>query len=1085
MPTRKLWGLLAYLALEGPQDREHLANLLWEGPGARANLRRELVRLRQTGVNLLAQGSRLALPELEVDVVAFLNRYATRSYTEALELWRGEFLEGIHLLEAPQFEEWLEFSRARLAERYEEALLAQVLALEKAGRFSEALALLERLLRRNPFLEMAQEVALRLYARTHQPSRALAHFRAYTELLEREVGLEPPRSLRAMAEAIARGEPLPEPSPHFTLDHPPLVERELLWAALVQTSAPLVLLLGEAGVGKSRLASEFLQTQRGFRLIRQELQDVQVPYGGLAASLRHLWEGGERFAGLEECWLLEAARLVPELAPASPPRYSGPEAQAALSAFREGLCRVLLHGLPSGGWVLWEDLHYADSASLEFLPYLVRRAASAGLRVMATARPEAYRPEAPLFRAVAALEREGLTDVLHLENLSEGGVLQLVRKLSGMTSGGVLFARRLHQATGGNPLFLLKTLEHLFDKGLLWAEGGAWHTPYDEETGDYRELDLPQSVQEEVLRHLQGLEATEVAEVLAVSGRPLDPGSLRALLGGDLLGRVAVLERLEAAGLVEATREGYRFRHDLFRQAVLKALSPARARALHSLLADQALAQQQGGEALFHLEAAGRYAEAWRLAQRLAQEALARQAFAQAEGLWRRALEGFGRSSGTCQEEAELLLGFEQTLMVLSRLQEQASVLERLETLAPVLPLEQQAEVGFRRVRFLAMQGRWGEALALAEEVLALCPHPRTRLYRADALANLGRNGALEEALAVWEEAKDWSLRAEAAYLLAKVAVVQEDDRALEEWLGRLARLGSLGLAKVRLQQFICARALGQGDLLRVETTARDALAQAEALGYRDALGVFENFLGMALARRGRLGEALQAYRRAEGYFAELGRFHFLAGVRINRAGLLLRLGAFGEAEDTARAALATFRETQEPRGASEALLVLGQAALWQGNWQKAEEWFREGKALAEAAGLRQSALEATTDLAASLLLQGQAAAAESLLRQALAQKASGPSEAAWLALALLRQGQVEEAHEWACQAYGALRGYSGFLPDLLLLALLAVRRALGEEGGEVARELCALREAQLAAAPSEYRESLAAFHRLQDRLLA
>lgn len=1084
LPTRKSWALLAYLALEGPQDREHLAALLWEGPNARANLRRELVRLREAGLALTSQASRLALPQVQVDAVGFLNRCATRAYAEALDLWRGEFLEGVNLADAPEFEEWLEFTRAQLSQRYEDALLARVLELEEAGGYAEALVWLERLLRRNPLLEAAQEAALRLYAKTRQPTRALAHFRNYAELLAREVGLKPPKELEALAEAIASGEPLPEPSLRYTLDHPPLVEREAPWAALAQARAPLVLLLGEAGVGKSRLALEFLRSQPGFRHLQQEPQDAQVPYGGLAAGLRRLGEAGEPFAGLEERWRLEAARLVPELSPASPPRYSGPEAQAALGIFREGLCRTLLHGLPPGGWLCWEDLHYADGPSLEFLPYLVRRAQAAGLRVLTTARPEAFRPEAPLFRAVADLEREGLVQVLRLESLSEKGVLQLVRKLSGMTEGGLIFARRLHQATGGNPLFLLKTLEHLFQEGLLWAEGGAWHTPYDDETGDYRELPLPRSVQEEVWQHLQGLEAIEVAEVLAVSGRPLDLERLHSLLGGDLLARAATLERLEAARLVEATREGYRFRHDLLRQAVLQALSPARVQALNSLLADRALVQDE--ETLFHLEEAGRHAEAWRLAHGLAQEAWARQAFAQAEGLWLRALKAFDRAPGSREEEAELLLGLEQALMVLSRLPEQGAALQRLEGLAPGLSSERQAEVGFRRVRYLAMQGRWAEALALAEEVLALHPHPRARLYRADALANLGRSEAWEEALGVWQEARDWSLRAEAAYLLGKLAVLLEDEEGLTYWLGHLTRLGSPGLAEVRLQQFVCARALGLGDLARVVAVAQEALAKAEALGYREALGVFHNFLGLAWARLGQLAQALSAYRAAEAHFAELGRAHFQAGVRINRAALLLRLGAFPEAEETASAALATFRAIQEPRGVSEALTVLGQAVLWQGRWAEAEAWLREGRELAEGAGLVQSARQATADLAACLLLQGRPEAAATLLAQVIGEeKAFAATEAAWLSFALLRQGRLEEGAAWAERALSGRRAYTGWTPDLLLLAALAARRARGEETRDLEAELGALRAAQLANAPPEYARVLQAFHALQDQLLA
>ncbi|WP_146237994.1 BTAD domain-containing putative transcriptional regulator [Meiothermus sp. Pnk-1] len=1085
LPTRKLWGLLAYLALEGPKEREHLAALFWEGEGGRANLRRELVRMRKSGLALASQGSQLGLPQLQVDVEAFLGLCAARRFAEALPLWRGEFLEGLVLAESPLFAEWLELVRLQLSERYEEALLGRALELEEAGAYAEALGPLEALLRRNPFREEAQEAALRLYAKNRQPGRALAHFQGYAASLRQEVGLEPPRSLQALAEAIARGDPLPSPTPpNPALDHPPLVEREAPWNALTKTPAPLVLLLGEAGVGKSRLAWEFVRTQRGFRYLLQEPQDSEVAYGGLSASLRRLWEEGERFPGLDQRWLLEAARLVPELAPTPPPRYPGPEAQAALATFREGLCRTLLHGLPPGGWLLWEDLHYADRASLDFLPYLVRRAAALGLRVLVTARPEAYRPDTYLYGALSGLEREGRVARIALENLSEPGVWELVRRLSGMAQGGRLFARRLHRATGGNPLFLLKTLQHLFQEGLLWADEKGWHTPYDEETADYRELPLPQSVQEQVCQRLKRLGATGVAEVLAVSGRPLDLQGLKALLGGDLLGLAALLDQLEAAGLLQATREGYRFRHDLFRQAVLKALSPVRRQALHGLLADHAPLPAE--EALLHLEAAGRYAEAWPLAAQAAQEALVRQAFAQAEALWRRALEAFQRAPGSKEEEARLLLGWEQALMVLSRLPEQASVLERLQALAPGLSPLQQAEVGFRRVRFLAMQGRWAEALTLAEDVLAIHDHPHTRLYRADALANLGRAGGREEALSVWNEAKEWGLRAETAYLLAKLAVLGEDEEALAEWLDHLAQLGSSGLAEVRLQQFVCAQALGQGDLQRVISSACEALSKAEALGYRDALGVFQNFLGMALARLGRPAEALAAYRTARGHFAELGRAHFLAGVGINLAGLLLRLGAFAEVERTAEEALATFQAIGEPRGSAEALLVLGQAALWQGRPAEAEARFRQGQGLAEGAGLAQSALEATADLAVSLFFQGRYPEAEALLQRVLgARKTPGPSEAAWLALTLLRQGRLEEACVWAERAYSGREGYTGFLPELLLLTPLAVRRARGEGEEALYEELSALRAAQLAAAPPEYREDLRAFHQRQDGLLA
>ncbi len=74
-------------------------------------------------LSLQSEGSRLAFGGFQVDVVASLNRYATRAYTEALHLWRGA-PGGRKLADAPEFEEWLELTRAQLAQRYEDALLA-------------------------------------------------------------------------------------------------------------------------------------------------------------------------------------------------------------------------------------------------------------------------------------------------------------------------------------------------------------------------------------------------------------------------------------------------------------------------------------------------------------------------------------------------------------------------------------------------------------------------------------------------------------------------------------------------------------------------------------------------------------------------------------------------------------------------------------------------------------------------------------------------------------------------------------------------------------------------------------------------
>ncbi|WP_196793729.1 BTAD domain-containing putative transcriptional regulator [Thermus sp. CCB_US3_UF1] len=1085
LPTAKLWGLIGYLAVEGPQDRGHLAGLLWELPEerARANLRRELFRLRQITPCVEEKGGRLALKGVETDLEALLKAVALREWGQVTSLIRGEFLEGIHVKGAPSFEEWLESTREHLRELHVQALLHRTKELRESGALKEALETLERLLALDPLREEAQGLRVYLLAALGEPQEALEAYQAYQNLLWKELGTEPGPELNALAESLRKGQlpPLSFSAPS-SLRRPPLVGREKAWKALEQGKG-FLLLVGEGGLGKTRLLQEYAQTQRDYRMVAHREGLREVGFGGLTDCLRDALQKGN-LGVMESPWREELARLLPELG-SPPPPPAGGEASLTLSRLHEALVRALVQGLPPGGVIALDDLQHADGATLAFLPYLVRRAAAFGVRVLGATRPEALKPPHPLALALRELGREDLLQLVRLEPIGEEDVLRLVRLLSGMTSGGVLFSRRLHQATGGNPLFLLRTLEHLFAQGLLWADKEGWHTPFDEATEDYRELPLPRSIGEEVVRGLEALGGKEAAQLLAVAEKPLDPFALRRLLGGETLAWLETLETLEAAGYLRGEAQGFTLAHELIRQAVLADIPETRLRVLHGLLAEDLLAQ---GETPYrHLAEAGRLQEAWKAALEAGLRALERQALAVAAEvlLWaKRVQEQVGASP---LEKAQLFLALEEALNLSARLQDQAEVLQALERLTPSLPPSLRQEVAFRRVRALAMAGRWAEALAMAERALAEGDHPHLRLFRADALSNLGLRGAWEEALAIWQGARvraDSNLMAASAYLLAKLAVITERDD-LEAWLDHLASLGRPGLAEVRLRQFVCARALAQGAWEQAAKEAAQARAQAEALGYREILGVFRNFQGLALARLGRYGEALEAYGEAHALFKELGRVHFQAGVEVNLAGLYLRFGAFAEAGAWAERALRTFRERDEPRGTAEALRALGTAELWLGHLVEAEACYRESLALAEGAGLRQSALEAKADLAVALFLMDRLEAAEDLLRQALASpRPDWPVDAAWLALLLLRKGRTEEASTWAEKAREALPTYTGFLPDLLLLASIALRRAMNLDSQPLVQELLNLRERMHASVPEDHQAPLRALWNALDSLL-
>ncbi len=1079
IPTAKLWGILAYLAVEGPQSRAHLAGLMWERQEsrARANLRRELFRLRRRMDCLCEADGRLGLAGVTTDLEDFLGSAAVRDWESATRLVRGPFLDGVCVREAPAFEEWLEATRSHLALRYQEGLLACAREHLEAGLPESTLAPLERLLSFDPFHEDAHALRLRALYEMDRHADARAAHRHFLDRLERELGVGTSDELVELARSLDAGSKIRPPTRSRQRRPPKLVGRDDAWQALAGARG-LALVVGQGGIGKTRLLSEFGSQVSRIQWVRHREGLRSVGFGAIAMTLRERLSEG-LLDGLQPQWREELARLLPELG-AAPPRPAGDESELSLSRLWEALVRGLTQGLPPKALLMLDDLHHADAATLTFLPYLIRRTAASGVRVAGASRPEGLVSGHGLATVMRELGRDALLTRIDLPPLTEQQSAQLVEQVLGSRVERLELAVRLHRATQGNPLFTIRTLEYLIAQGLIEPHEGTWRTR-GESTEDVN-LPLPGSVREEVILGIEALEGRAAAEILAVGETALDAFDLRRLLGGHTLEWADRLERLEAAGYLRAEAEGYTFAHDLFQTAVHEAISAPRRRLLHRIVAEDARAR--GERAYLHLEAAGELDAAWRAGLEAGREAITRQAFAVAAEVleWTRGVQR--RAGATPVERARVLLALEEALMLAASIQEQRTVLEELEALAPTLPETDRIEIGYRRVRTLCMRGQWPDALAKAEAVLNETEHLPTRLLRADILANMGRPGARDEALAVWERAQsanDLSTMRAAGYRLAKLAVTTESNTDLERWRAALSKLGGSGVETVRVEQFSCAVALGAGRWEEAERRAARALSLAESLGYQDALGVFLNFRGMALAPLGRFREALEAYESAHLRFGELGRRHFQAGVAVNLASLYLRLGAFTEAETWAAAARERFLAIEEPRGANEAARALGISLLWQGRLEAAEARIEESLALADAARLPHSIQQARGDLGVLRLHQGRYVEANRLLRMASNEACpEWPALAAWQVVAHLQLGRLDEAEGLARSAYARRGRYQGWLPDLLPLSLAAVLQCRGEDAGRILTELTLARRKQDAAVPQEFQTSI---HVFRDRL--
>ncbi len=374
--TMRLQSLLAYLVLhrDVPQQRQHLAFLFWPDATeaqARNNLRQLLHQFRQAfpavehflSANTHTLHWHSATP-FHLDVAEFeqaltLADAATRSNDQhvlqvalgqADNLYRGELLPDC-------YDEWILPERERLRQRHLQALEQLLRLFEGQGDTATAIRYTQRLIGLDPLSEDLYRHLMRLFALKNDRASALHVYHTCVTILQREMGVDPDPVTREAYERLLQQEaPTIQPIVHQTLPAaiPTLIGRKREWEQLHDAwqretfgGPRFVLVTGEAGVGKSRLAEEFLlwASQQGAitakaRSYAAEGQLSLAPVTewlrseGLRAPLRQL----------DAVWLTEVVRLLPELVAERPdlPRYEPVTEYGQRQRFFEALARAVL-----------------------------------------------------------------------------------------------------------------------------------------------------------------------------------------------------------------------------------------------------------------------------------------------------------------------------------------------------------------------------------------------------------------------------------------------------------------------------------------------------------------------------------------------------------------------------------------------------------------------------------------------------------------------------------------------------------------------------------------------------------------------
>ena len=359
--------------------------------------------------------------------------------------------------------------------------------------------------------------------------------------------------------------------------------------AFLNGRGSLLFISGEAGIGKSRLVAEMRRWAVPEQITRLEGHcfelDRTLPYALLLDLLQSYLDRKPNETELRTfaTWMPDIARLLPELRsflPVIPPEVLDPERerQRIVHATRQ-----LVAHLTAGGplFIILEDLHWSDDASLEVLLQLARATTRYPLLLLGTYRDDEV--GSGLHRLLAALDRERMAIELRLSPLAQADVEQLLRALVArpeVVRGG--FAQTIFDLTDGNPFFIEEVVRSLSAAGHLSRTDERW------EQRARLELDIPRSIHDAVLRRTETLSplATTLLRQAAVAGRKFDVAVLHALRTDEETDLIAALRELVEAQLVfEESADCFAFRHALTRQAVYRSLLALERRRLHRAIA--------------------------------------------------------------------------------------------------------------------------------------------------------------------------------------------------------------------------------------------------------------------------------------------------------------------------------------------------------------------------------------------------------------------------------------------------------------------------------------------------------------------
>jgi len=684
LPTQKAVGLLGYLTLHADKElsREHLAELFWPDrpkENARRSLHTAIWQIRN-----LFKGSGLDpddylvtttttaswAPKVEywLDVPEF-EKEATQNSPQklqhAIDLYRGAFLSNV-------YEDWCLEERYRLEAFYLRALTKLITHYLSINRFSVAIDVSRLLLKADPLNEVAHRGIMLANYQLGNRSNAIEQFLECSRLLGKELNIEPSEETRELYQSILN-EKIPYTAPvtgslsaeAIEISHRPrpitnsldlestgIYGRGKEFDGLIDWwnngNEMVAVLRGDQGVGKTRLAQEFIRRLQSTGVLvgwgRCLPVGQGVPHFSIRMAIYDLVANAPvTIRSTIPSWQAqEICKFVPELVDILGVKVVGATQQLDQNQIFTSICN-LINTISRSAPILLviDDINWASKSTFHLIEFLVRYLLSVQtnhnqkIHILTTSSESTIPSHQSI--SIVRLRRDHLVMDMTINNLLPENVATWIMTTSGNARNSKRLADALYNKTLGNPLFIRETLSALVENGQLRMDNATWEGQILK-TGPLR-LPLASSIKQLVEARLLPLSdsAKETIQAASVIGTYFDVNEIQAITGKDEGAIFKDFEALVGANIVEVNtppkKHQFEFSHHLVHQAIYEMILPPVRALIHRKLARN-LIEERGEKAasriLFHYRNSGDLEASVRWAVIAARQAMAMSDFASA-----------------------------------------------------------------------------------------------------------------------------------------------------------------------------------------------------------------------------------------------------------------------------------------------------------------------------------------------------------------------------------------------------------------------------------------------------------------------